>query len=172
MLENKKNSKLSYKLIMVAIVLVGTFVYWYSHDSRASTESVKVELAKAIIDGDVPKFDAILLANPNLNYSTFTFKLNKNLAHYLGYKNSNPALVKKLLELGVDINAQDDDGRTPLHHAIDGGNPRTAGSLIENGASLEIENSSGLSPVSFCREVLKNLPNNEVCKKTLIYEFE
>lgn len=44
-------------------------------------------------------------------------------------------MIQKLLNLGADVNALDNDRRTPLHHAAEGGKARVIPILCQRGAS-------------------------------------
>lgn len=60
--------------------------------------------------------------------------------HYAIF-NSNPRqvnIVRTLLELKSDVNAVDEERKTPLHHAAESGKTRAIPILIQNGASLVI----------------------------------
>jgi ankyrin repeat protein len=51
--------------------------------------------------------------------------------------------VKALLEQGLDVNAQDDEGLTPLHCAVQGGHKEIAELLIANGADINSKDKEG-----------------------------
>jgi ankyrin repeat protein len=57
------------------------------------------------------------------------------------------AVVSVLLEAGVDPNAADPDGRTPLHHAALKGRASLVQLLLEHGASVEARDSAGSRPL-------------------------
>ncbi|PKM82825.1 MAG: hypothetical protein CVU88_03045 [Firmicutes bacterium HGW-Firmicutes-13] len=50
--------------------------------------------------------------------------------------------VNLLIQEGADINAEDEYGDTPLHHAVTLGKTRIAKILIENGADLNARNNN------------------------------
>ena len=52
--------------------------------------------------------------------------------------NGNEALVKKYIESGGNINAQNESGATPLHIAANSGNLAIAKLLIAQGADLTL----------------------------------
>ena len=63
----------------------------------------------------------------------------------------NLSEVKRLVTRGVAINAQDSEGRTALHHAAKVTDDKAKGEvlhyLIESGASLEIKDTRGFTPL-------------------------
>jgi ankyrin repeat protein len=56
------------------------------------------------------------------------------------------AAVKQLLAAGVDINQRDENGRTPLHLAVDRHSDRMARFLVAHGADLTARDNDGLIP--------------------------
>ncbi|WP_311195366.1 ankyrin repeat domain-containing protein [Moraxella cuniculi] len=56
--------------------------------------------------------------------------------------------VKYLIDLGLDINAQDIYGMTPLHYALRSGNAEAAIELLNAGADPNIPNIDNLRPLS------------------------
>ena len=51
-----------------------------------------------------------------------------------------------LIERGADVSAQDKNGRTPVHLALQAGRRKVARVLIEHGASVPAQNKDGTSP--------------------------
>ena len=51
--------------------------------------------------------------------------------------------IKKLIELGCEVNAKDEDGMTPLHKSYWSENSENFKMLLENGADPEIEDNTG-----------------------------
>ena len=56
------------------------------------------------------------------------------------------AIVELLVERGLDVNAQDCDGNTPLHLAMSPFQREVAKYLVDSGADPEIKNWKGISP--------------------------
>jgi len=54
--------------------------------------------------------------------------------------------VKAFLEKGVDINAGDDKGLTPLHYVAMGGRKEVAEFLIAKGADINSRGKGGYTP--------------------------
>ncbi len=59
----------------------------------------------------------------------------------------NLEIVKKHLINGVDINAKDEEGMTPLHKAVARGNEEIVQYLINNGANLNIKDQRKGTPL-------------------------
>lgn len=67
--------------------------------------------------------------------------LKSTVLHYLArtkYPNDADVVAKYLIELGVDVNALDIDGKTALHHACGNLYNSLAETLIEAGAKVDI----------------------------------
>ena len=56
--------------------------------------------------------------------------------------------IQALLAQGVDVNALEPDGASPLHWAADAGDVRTAALLIKSGANVSAGNDYGVTPLS------------------------
>jgi len=59
--------------------------------------------------------------------------------------------VKKLVAAGVDVNATNEFGNTPLHYAAAQNQVAMAAALIEAGANPNVSNNNGQTPLSIAR---------------------
>jgi ankyrin repeat protein len=64
-------------------------------------------------------------------------------------KESNLLEVRRLLSIGADVNAKDDNGETPLQWASVRGHSHVVKALLENGADIEVKSSFGETPLHF-----------------------
>ena len=69
--------------------------------------------------------------------------------HQAARLTSNPTIVRLLLQAGADPNAPDDDGLTPLHHAVSNRNPMVATHLLDAGADLNTRENDGYTPLHY-----------------------
>lgn len=60
---------------------------------------------------------------------------------------SDDCLVKTLLELGIEVDVQDNEGSTPLMYALDAAPVSTVETLLEKGADVNIQNNDGYTPL-------------------------
>ena len=59
-----------------------------------------------------------------------------------------PEVVERFLAMGADIEAEDEEGRRPLHFAaFHNTDPKIIGALIDNGAELDARDSAGRTPL-------------------------
>lgn len=92
-----------------------------------------------------------------------TYGRGYTIAHAAVSNDGHQDVLATVLEAGANVNAQDDDGRTPLHHAIDNNHVTSIKILLRYDARLDIPNNAGFTPIEFCREVLSTLPEHEAC---------
>ncbi len=112
---------------------------------------------KAIFDGDIEKFDSFVQQGFDVN--TITGKDKWNLLHRTLVSVSIrpvPKMIKKLIDCGVDVNAKDNYGNTPLHYASRLKNTEIIEILLDSGAEIDPANNKGFTPL---REMLLVKPH-------------
>ena len=78
--------------------------------------------------------------------------------------------VNQLLDKGIPIDVQDDEGRTILHRAIEDDYSYLAELMLENGANPNIEDKNGDTPLDYaeyrgCHEVIEKLITKGAIKR-------
>ena len=61
-------------------------------------------------------------------------------------------VVETLLTAGADIEAKDNDGWTPLMHAIHFGHIKIVETLLRSGANIEARNKNGHTPLTIATD--------------------
>ncbi|KJR87190.1 ankyrin repeat protein [Sporothrix schenckii 1099-18] len=120
--------------------------YWgfHFHEAGIVDDAAIVPLASGICDPDSKShllWSKIYCKIHWLNPKYFTGLI---VASYFGHN----SVVKLLLEKRADVEAKDNDGRTPLSHAAQGGHEAVARLLLEKGAGVEAKDNDGLTPLS------------------------
>ena len=69
-----------------------------------------------------------------------------------GIKKQDLEPVEKLLQNGENVNAQNEQGNTPLHYAVALNNADIAELLLSYGADMNIENAKGWSPLKIAQK--------------------
>ncbi|KAJ8714180.1 hypothetical protein PYW08_007800 [Mythimna loreyi] len=64
-----------------------------------------------------------------------------------GIKQGDEVIVRKLLDMGADVNAEDSEGKTPLHEAILHGDIEMVECLLMNGANVHFKTRNGECPL-------------------------
>ena len=75
--------------------------------------------------------------------------VKKNGAVVITHSIINEETVELLLSLGVDINAQDNEGLTPLHLAVTKGNLEMVKYLVSKGADINILDEINNLPIDY-----------------------
>ena len=92
---------------------------------------------------------------------------NNGLAHAAVANRVNPEALAQVIRAGADVNLIDDNGRTPLHFAIETQAEAALMQLLRLGADPDIQTGLGQSPRAFCEDALKQVPDYAICRKML-----
>ena len=89
--------------------------------------------------------EQVLLNHPKLDPHARGFNGVTTLSKYVWRERKDA--VQKLLDLGADVNAQDNDGDAPLHGAAQSGNVEILDLLLAKGANPNLTNKVGGTPL-------------------------
>ncbi|HEY2415261.1 MAG TPA: ankyrin repeat domain-containing protein [Pirellulaceae bacterium] len=117
----------------------------------------------ALLKGDCARIDALIAEGMDVNTRSDTDRWNLlHMALVSVTAPPNPQVIKHLIRLGVDVNAQDRRHWTPLHFAVRTKNAEIVRLLIEAGAEVDAVNDEHISPLKL--SVIKAQRNLEVTK--------
>jgi len=106
-------------------------------------------LIRAMLGGDVATFDTMVADGQGDLYQV-TEPDRWNLLHRTLVSvtlTPSPAIVERLIRLGVDVRAPDVMGNTPLHFAVRGRSLEIVSMLLDAGADIEAVNADGSTPL-------------------------
>jgi ankyrin repeat protein len=113
--------------------------------------SPQEEFQDALELDDVVRAEELLRAMPSLVKTSRCANLTGSTALHVAARNGfEPRallLAKRVLELGIDLNAIDEEGNTPVHLAAESGSSSLVELLLTQGAKTEIRNRDGFTPL-------------------------
>ena len=89
--------------------------------------------------------------------SSHLMKAEVSALLHLAAKQNNVREINNLINEGVDVNAQDQNGNTPLHIAAWYTHPEVIKALLKAGANPQLENNLGQTPLNIAAKRPKNL---------------
>ena len=112
------------------------------------------EALRAILKGDINKLDEFIQQGLDINETTEKEKWNY-LHRALITRSAPKEMVKHLISCGVDVNAIDSFGNTPLYYAARLKNGEIIKLLLDSKANVNHVNKDGISPL---RELFSKKP--------------
>ena len=131
--------------IFACIVALLWIVLSGSHFVHAQSDSFE-DFRQAFIDGDLTRVEALLRTaadRPPVDADRVTV-LHKAIHVYSG---NRTAIVARLIDAGLDVNARASDGRTPLHWAAQFDCAECMALLLEAGAAVGARDEDGDAPL-------------------------
>ncbi len=155
----------------------GAFFPEYSEEEKAVIVKAEKDFLDAVMSGNIDRVRELMSACVDISvraeygYTAFHLAVMHDrlgiaqllLDHGLSVNSRNGArrnplhdavskeMVQFLVQEGVDINAQDFWGYTPLHLFAESGNEEIAQILIEHGADMSIRSRKGETPLDFAK---------------------
>ena len=105
-------------------------------------------MTTAVVEDDLPTINRCLAEGVDVKATTSYDKWN--LLHLALNKLTEPpvpAVVKRLIDAGVDVNAPDSTGWTPLHFAARAGGVEAVQLLLDAGAQVNVPDNKGVTPL-------------------------
>ncbi|VAW83088.1 hypothetical protein MNBD_GAMMA12-2298 [hydrothermal vent metagenome] len=116
------------------------------------------EMLKAIMIDDYTKFDKLIQSKIDINELTEQEKWNYlHKAFLLVGKAPTSKMIRHLISCGIDVNAVDFYGNTPLHYAVRLKDTSLINVLLDVNVNVNHINKNGVSPL---RESLASKPFN------------
>lgn len=109
-----------------------------------SDEAYERTLRGAIYRGHLEV--VFFLLNEGVSVNQELAPKGRNALH-LSIRRDHFNITKFLVDYGIEINAMDDEGNTPLHYAAIFNRPEAAELLLKTGANLQQENHKGETPL-------------------------
>jgi len=123
-------------------------------DSDGGSSTSQTSLFGAIEDGDLDEFERIARSDPD------EFKhVNSNgwtAAHQAAYSGEHK-MLKRALEMGVDVNARCMDGCLAVHYASAQGEKKCLQVLFDFGSEMETKDKDGETPMDVSTNAVREL---------------
>ncbi len=129
-------------------------------------ESLSREVMRAIFDGDVERFEALVAQGFDVH--TVTQPDNWNLLHRALVSLSIPPIprmIEHLVRRGVGVNVADRYGNTPLHYAARRKDKEDMEVLLQAGAHVDVLNNHRITPL---RLMLSTKPTDLAAVEVLL----
>ena len=110
--------------------------------------TLKDEMYKAMSKGDCEKIDALVASGLDVNTRSDEDEWNfLHMALVSVAIPPNPIVIRHLIGIGVDVNAQDSSLWTPLHYAARTKISVVVKMLVDAGADVNAVNDEGINPL-------------------------
>lgn len=128
---------------------------------------MSIEILRAIIKSDIAKLESLIVAGGNIMEISKNEKWNY-LHKALGNITMLPSIevIQELVNRGVDVNAIDCYGNSPVHYAARSKRADIIKLLFNAGANINIVNLQGVSPL---RQLLLSKPYDYESIKILLH---
>lgn len=113
--------------------------------SSSSSSSPKATSEPMSLDGSISMAGAVSL--PKVDMSTEEWKVNDDIFHYASTGDLDKLLAA--LDHGENINAQDPEGRTMMHWAVDRDQMTIVEELLRRKASPNVQDTEGMTPLHY-----------------------
>jgi len=135
---------------------------------RSAQENGLRPLHFACMNGAVEAAGMLLEISPSEHINEKVGPNHQTALHLAAYRKGAVETVRLLLDMGADVNAVDNNGKTPLSHAIDSRDPAIVSLLIRRGADVaKMPPAANDNPPLFCL-VNSHNPGNLVIAQALI----
>ncbi|XP_071491103.1 uncharacterized protein [Diadema antillarum] len=120
-------------------------------DIRAKDENNMTPLMKAIISGHDDLVDIFLekASRIGLNFADYLADTDNesNTCLHLAVSKRRTRVIQTLVDNGVNVNDQKQNGMAPLHIAAINGSTDTVSQLLDNSADIELMDDEGMTPL-------------------------
>lgn len=135
------------KFFILSLLLATITVFSYCQTPAIDTTTVEYRMISAVKTGDSVVFAELLKSNPSL-ISIKDPVMEEPLLHVAARYNQY-GMVRKLLDMGLDVNAKNRLGSIPLHLACITGSYAMVKDLLAKGSDYSLVNMRGKAPISY-----------------------